>query len=76
MPFNSTTMIPELQAEFEKVLALIGSPEAQTARLDQMERTLLGQVLRLGGRLLQAFADQRSAAETHGRYRQGRKTWP
>lgn len=67
MPFNSTTMIPELQAEFEKVLALIASPEAQTARLDQMERTLLGQVLRLGGRLLQAFADQRSAAEAHGR---------
>ena len=76
MPFNSTTMIPELQAEFEKVLSLIASPEAQTATLDQMERTLLGQVLRLGGRLLQAFADQRSAAETHGRYRQGRKTWP
>ena len=67
MPFNSTTMIPELQAEFEKVLALIASPEAQTATLDQMERTLLGQVLRLGGRLLQAFADQRSAAEAHGR---------
>ena len=67
MPFNSTTMIPELQAEFEKVLALIASPEAQTARLDQMERTLLGQVLRLGGRLLQAFADQRRAAEAHGR---------
>jgi hypothetical protein len=76
MSFNSTTMIPELRAEFEKVLALLTSPEAQTATLDQMERTLLGQVLRLGGRLLQAFADQRSAAEIHRPYRQGRKTWP
>jgi len=76
MPFNSTTMIPELRAEFEKVLALIASPEAQKATLDQMERSLLGQVLRLGGRLLQAFADQRSAAESHRPYRHGRKHWP
>ena len=76
MPINSTSMIPELRAEFEKVLALISSPEAQTATLDQMERSLLGQVLRLGGRLLQAFIDGRSAAETHAAYRLGRKSWP
>jgi hypothetical protein len=69
-------MIPELRAEFEKVLAMISSPEAQTATLDQMERSLLGQVLRLGGRLLQAFIDGRSAGESHAVYRRGRKSWP
>jgi hypothetical protein len=41
MSFNSTDMIPEVQDQFDRVLALISSPEAQEATLDQMERHLL-----------------------------------
>jgi hypothetical protein len=37
---NSTQMIHQLRADFEKLLALVTSPEAHTATLDQMERSL------------------------------------
>jgi len=65
MSFNSTQMIHQLRADFEKLLALVTSPEAQTATLDQMERSLFRQVLRLGFKLLQLFVLTRVQAESH-----------
>jgi hypothetical protein len=64
MSFNST-LIHQLRVDFEKLLALVTSPEAQTATLDQMERSLFRQVLRLGLRLLQLFVLTRVQAESH-----------
>jgi hypothetical protein len=68
-------MIQELRADFEKLLAMVTSPEAATATLDQMERSLLRQLLRLGLKLLKLFLQSRVAAESHAPVRQGRKCW-
>ena len=76
MPFNSTPMIHELRADFEKLLDMVTSPEAATAPLDQMERSLLRQLLRLGLKLLKLFLHSRVAAESHAPMRAGRKCWP
>jgi len=65
MSSNSTRMIHQLQADFEKLIALVTGPEAQTATLDQIERSLFQQVLRLGLRLLQLFLLTRVEAESH-----------
>lgn len=65
MSFNSTHMIHQLRADFEKLIALVTSPEAQTATLDQMERSLFRQLLRLGFRLLQLFLFTRGQTESH-----------
>lgn len=65
MSFNSTHMIHQLRADFEKLIALVTGPEAQTATLDQMERSLFRQVLRLGFRLLQLFLFTRAQTESH-----------
>jgi hypothetical protein len=69
-------MIQDLRADFEKVLMMVTSPEAATATLDQMERSLLRQVLRLGLKLLKLFLESRVAAESHEPVRAGRKSWP
>jgi hypothetical protein len=61
MFLTSTQMIQQLRADFEKLLGLVTGPEAQTATLDQMERSLL----RLGFKLLQLFVTTRVQAETH-----------
>jgi hypothetical protein len=65
MFLTSTQMIQQLRADFEKLLGLVTGPEAQTATLDQMERSLFRQVLRLGFKLLQLFVTTRVQAETH-----------
>ena len=65
MSFNSTSMIHQLRAEFESLLALVTGPEAHTATLDQMERHLFRQVLRLGFKLLRLFVLIRVGAESH-----------
>ena len=65
MSSNSKPMIPQLRADFEHLLALVTGPEAQTATIDQMERSLFRQVLRLGFRLLQLFVTVRVEAESH-----------
>ena len=65
MSFNSTQMIHQLRADFEQLLALVTGPEAHTARMDQMERGLFRQVLRLGFKLLQLFVRVRVEAESH-----------
>jgi hypothetical protein len=65
MSSNSTLLIQQLRADFEKLLALVTGPEAQRATLDQMERSLFRQVLRLGLRLLKLFLATRVEAESH-----------
>ena len=65
MSFNSTRIIHQLRADFEKLIALVTGPEAHSATLDQMERSLFRQVLRLGLRLLQLFLLTRVEAESH-----------
>lgn len=65
MSFNSTTMIHQLRTDFEQLLTLVTGPEAHTATLGQMERSLFRQVLRLGLKLLQLFLMARVAAESH-----------
>jgi len=58
-------MIHQLRADFERLLTLVTGPEAHTATIDQMERSLFRQVLRLGFRLLQLFVISRVEAESH-----------
>jgi hypothetical protein len=65
MPFNSTHMIHQLRADLEGLLSLVTGPEAHEATLDQMERSLFRQVLRLGFKLLQLFLRMRVEAESH-----------
>jgi hypothetical protein len=67
MSFNSSQMIHQLRADFEQLLALVTGPEAHTATIDQMERSLFRQVLRLGFKLLQLFVMMRVEAEGHTR---------
>jgi hypothetical protein len=62
---NSTHMIHQLREDFEKLLTLVTGPEAHTATLDRMERSLFRQVLRLGFKLLQLFLLTRVEAEAH-----------
>ena len=65
MSFNSTQMIHQLRIDFERLLAMVTSPEAHTATIDQMERSLFRQVLYMGFRLLQLFVMMRVEAESH-----------
>jgi len=65
MSFNSTSMIHQLRAEFEQLLTLVTGPEAHTATVDHMERSLFRHVLRLGFKLLQLFLVTRVEAESH-----------
>ena len=65
MALTSTLLIQQLRADFEKLLGLVTGPEAQTATLDQMERSLFRQVLRFGFKLLQLFVTTRVQAESH-----------
>jgi len=65
MSSNSMQMIHQLRTDFERLLALVTGPEAHTATMDQMERSLFRQVLRMGFRLLQLFVAVRVEAESH-----------
>ena len=65
MSLTSTQMIQQLRADFEKLIGLVTGSEAHTATLDQMERSLFRQVLRLGFKLLQLFVTTRVQAESH-----------
>ena len=69
MSFNSTQMIHQLRADFERLLGLVTSPEAHTATMDQMERSLFRQVLCLGYGLLRLFVMMRVEAESHASLR-------
>ena len=65
MSFNSTQMIHDVRADFERLLDMVTGSQARTATLDQMERSLFRQVLRLGRKLLQLFLTNRLQAEAH-----------
>ena len=65
MTFNSSQMIPQLREEFERLLAFVTGSQAQTASIDQMERSLFRQVLHMGYQLLRLFVMRRAEAESH-----------
>jgi len=65
MTFNSNQMILQLRDEFEHLLAFVVGPQAQTATMDQMERSLFRQVLHLGYQLLRLFVMKRAESESH-----------
>lgn len=64
MSSNSKQMIHQIRADFERLLAWVTGAEAHTATMDQMERSLFRQVLRMGFRLLQLFVMMRVEAES------------
>lgn len=65
MTFNSSQMIPQLREDFERLLAFVTGPQAQTATMDQMERSLFRQVLHMGYQLLRLFVMRRAETESH-----------
>jgi len=67
MSSNSEQMIHQLRNDFEHLIALMTGPEAAKATMDQMERSLFRQVLRLGYPLLLLFVTKRVAGESHAR---------
>ena len=60
MSSNSEQMIHQVRNDFERLLAMVTGPEAATATMDQMERSLFRQVLHLGYRLLLLFVTKRA----------------
>lgn len=65
MSFNSTQIIHEVRADFERLVDMVTEPQARSATLDQMERSLFRQLLRLGRKLLQLFLTSRLQTESH-----------
>jgi hypothetical protein len=65
MSVNQRELIAELRTEFEAVLNLVTGPDAQTATVNQMERSLLRHLLRMGRKLLQVFLTHRAEVESH-----------
>jgi hypothetical protein len=65
MSVNRRERIAELRTDFEALLNLVTGAEAQMATLNQMERSLLRHLLRMGRKLLQVFLAGRAEAEAH-----------
>lgn len=65
MSVNRRELIAELRTDFEALLNMVTGAEAQTATLNQMERSLVRHLLRLGRKLLQVFLAGRAEAEAH-----------
>jgi hypothetical protein len=65
MATNATQLIRELRPDFETLLNLVTGSAAQTATIDQMERSRFRHLLRLGRKLLQVFLAGRVQAESH-----------
>jgi hypothetical protein len=65
MSSNSEQMIPQVRKVFERLLAMVTGPEATTATLDQMERTVFRLILHLGYQLLLLFVIKRVEQESH-----------
>jgi hypothetical protein len=77
MAINAKQLVEQVCSDFEKLLALVTGSEAQRATLDQMERSLFRQILRLGFKLLRLFVQSRVEAESHERLRRkGRAPLP
>ena len=68
MFINTTAIVQSLRTDFENLIALVTSPEAGTATLNQMERSVWRRMLRLGRQLLELFIATRVAAEGHTPY--------
>jgi hypothetical protein len=62
MDYNLPKMQENIRAEFETMLQFVTSEEAQTATVDQVERTLFQLLLSLGAQLLLLFFQMRSQA--------------
>ena len=65
MSVDRRELLADWQTDFEAMLNLVTGPEAQTATLNQMERSLLRQLLRRGRKLLQVFLAYRADGESH-----------
>ena len=65
MSVNVSQPIHELRADFEHLLNLVTGAQAQTATLDQMERSVFRHLLRMGRKLLEVFLAGRVQAESH-----------
>jgi hypothetical protein len=65
MAVNQSELLAELRTDFEGLLNLVTGAEAQTATVNQMERSLLRQLLHMGRKLLQVFLAHRTEAESH-----------
>jgi hypothetical protein len=65
MAVNQSELLAELRADFEGLLNLVTGAAAQTATVNQMERSLLRQLLAMGRKLLQVFLVHRAEAESH-----------
>ena len=65
MSVNASELIAELRTDFEVLLNMVTGAEAQTATLNQVERSLLRHLLRMGRKLLQVFLAGRAEAESH-----------
>jgi hypothetical protein len=74
MAFNSSQMIPQLREDIERLLAFVTGPQAKTATMDQMERSLFRQVLQMGYQLLRLFVMMRAEAESHAQLVKSNKT--
>jgi hypothetical protein len=73
MAVNQSELLAELRTDFEALLNLVTGAEAQTATVNQMERSLLRQLLRMGRKLLQVFLAHRAEAESHAPQRGGQR---
>ena len=65
MSVDRRELLADLRTDFEVMLNLVTGPEAQTATLNPMERSLLRQLLRRGRKLLQVFLAYRADGESH-----------
>lgn len=65
MTLNSSQMILQLREDFERLLTFVTGPQAQTATMDQMERSLFRHVLHMGYQLLRLFVTRRAETESH-----------
>ena len=65
MTRNQSELLAEVRADFEALLNLVSGAEAQAATVNQMERSLLRQLLQMGRKLLQVFLTHRAEAESH-----------
>jgi len=65
MSVSTSELIAELRSDFEVLLNMVTGAEAQTATLNQVERSLLRHLLRMGRKLLQVFLARRADVESH-----------
>jgi len=65
MAVKQSDLLAELRTDFESLLNLVTGAEAHTATVNQMERSLLQQLLRMGRKLLQVFLVHRAEVESH-----------